>query len=492
MTDASPPVGITPVAAAQRVAGSTRLQLIGVASLLVILTNAVTFLLPPLLPVIQAEYQITSVAAATWIFTLLTLGGGAGFIVLPKLSDVTGDRTAAVVASVALTLGAGLIAVGNSYGALLAGAIVMGFGGAAQLLPLGFLRRTLGESGLAISVAVLVMATGVGIVIGMIGGGLIVDYVSVQMFFYILTACCALTVVASALIIPQNAPDVSVRRIPVVGTTWLVAWIAALLLAMTQGLEWGMGALVPLAIGVLGAATWVQAQRKTQTPVFDPSIAKSSVVVLSCVVIALIAMVNASFLVLMSNFAQVDPSWFLSPDDSYGLGLSALDTGMLMIPFAVTFLIGGAVAERPVAQGRGLAVFVVGALTSVVGLALLLVVPDQEWSFLVASGVIGFGCSIVYSACFALVQQAVREEKAGMAGAMVGTAMAIGFSLGSAVVTSVLSWTTHVIPGTDIEIAAKGQFSTGYWIAIGIGALIVVAVGALRSRIRIPSDADRI
>ncbi|QRY62140.1 MFS transporter [Gordonia sp. PDNC005] len=489
MTDALSPLGVA--AAAPRVAGSTRLQLIGVASLLVILTNALTFLLPPLLPVIQAEYQITSVAAATWIFTLLTLGGGAGFIVLPKLSDVAGDRTAAVAACIAMTLGGGIIAVGNSYGALLAGAVVMGFGGAAQLLPLGFLRRALGESGLAISVAVLVMATGAGIVIGMIGGGLIVDYVSVQMFFYILTACFAVTIFASALIIPQNAQSISGGSIPVIGTTWLVAWIGALLLAMTQGLEWGAGALIPLVVGIVGAATWLQAQRKTSTPVFDPSVAKSSPVILSCIVITLIAMVNAAFLVLMSNFAQVDPAW-LAPSDSYGLGLSALDTGMLMIPFAVTFLIGGAVAERPVAAGRGLAVFNVGAVIALAGFVLLIAVSDQEWSFLVASGVVGFGCSIVYSACFALVQQSVREEKAGMAGAMVGTAMAVGFSLGSAVVTTVLSWSTLVIPGTDIEIASKGQFGIGYWIVVGIAALIVVAVASSRSRVVMPSVADRV
>ncbi|WP_225804820.1 MFS transporter, partial [Streptomyces sp. NK15101] len=165
-----------------------RAVLIAIGALLVTLTNAVVFVLPPLLPVIQEQYGLATVAETTWLYTALTLGGGAGFILLPRLADVYGDRKASVVASALLTLGALVPAVGDSYPTLLAGCAFMGFGGAAQLLPLGFLRRNLGERGITIGVAVLVVATGLGIVVGMIGGGLIVENLSLQRFFVVLTA----------------------------------------------------------------------------------------------------------------------------------------------------------------------------------------------------------------------------------------------------------------------------------------------------------------
>ncbi|ROZ99354.1 MFS transporter [Gordonia sp. OPL2] len=463
---------------------SRRLLLIGVAALIVILTNAVTFLLPPLLPVLQAQYHVTSVSAVTWIFTLLTLGGGAGFVVLPKLSDVIGDRSTAVIACVALTVGAVVAAVGDSYPAILVGAAVMGFGGAAQLLPLGFLRRTLGEAGLAISVAVLVVATGVGIVVGMIGGGFIVEHLSLRDFFVILAACFALTTLATYVVLPRSASgDKAEGGVAILGTVWLIVWVGLLLLALTQGLVWGWGALVTLAVALVAAVAWVHSQRRSSNPVFDRALFTAPYVVVSSVVIALIAAVNAAFLVLLSTFAQTDPA-FLPTSDAYGLGLNALQTGELMVPFAITFLIGGVVAERPLAAGRGPSVLISGAMLSAVGLALLVVTHDQAWSYLVAAGVIGFGCAIVYSACFALVQNAVDEREAGMAGSMVGTAMAIGFAFGSALITCVLGSSTIAIPGTDIQVAKEGLFGVSYAISIGLAVLIVFAVGVSTIRRR--------
>ncbi|HWJ11109.1 MAG TPA: hypothetical protein VNS46_17145, partial [Nocardioides sp.] len=41
--------------------------LVGIGALLVVLTNAVIFILPPLLPVIQAQYGLATVAETTWL-----------------------------------------------------------------------------------------------------------------------------------------------------------------------------------------------------------------------------------------------------------------------------------------------------------------------------------------------------------------------------------------------------------------------------------------
>ncbi|MFC9557924.1 MFS transporter, partial [Rhodococcus sp. NPDC056960] len=102
--------------------------LVGVGTLLVVLTNAVIFILPPLLPTIQVQYGLATVAATTWLYTALTLGGGAGFILLPRLADLHGDRNAAVAASALLAVGALIPAVGDSYPTVLVGCALMGFG----------------------------------------------------------------------------------------------------------------------------------------------------------------------------------------------------------------------------------------------------------------------------------------------------------------------------------------------------------------------------
>lgn len=465
--------------------GPGRATLVGIGSLLVVLTNAVIFILPPLLPVIQAQYGLATVAETTWLYTILTLGGGAGFILLPRLADLHGDRNANVAAAAFLTAGALVPAIGDSYPTLLVGCALMGFGGAAQVLPLGFLRRGLGESGITTAVAVLVIGTGVGIVAGMIGGGLIVQSLSLQSFFVVLTAIGAVTTVASYLLIPHLPPAERGGRIGVVGTVWMIGWVAAILLTLTQGLGWGNAALIPLVIGVVGGITWVRAQRRSTSAVFDVALMKAPLVTASCICITLFAAVNAAFLLLVSTYAQIVPA-ALRPGDAYGLGLSALDTGWLMLPFALTFVVGGAIADRPVNNGRVVPVFVSGALISAAGLAWLAVAHDQQWHYLVGAAVIGLGCSIGYAAGFTLVQLAVPEEKAGMATGVAGTFLAVGFAFGTALVSADLSASLVPVPGTTLEVAAESLYGVGYGLAgaLALAVVLTVLVSTGRSRRR--------
>ncbi|NMN95886.1 MFS transporter [Antrihabitans stalactiti] len=457
--------------------------LVGVGALLIVLTNAVIFILPPLLPIIQAQYGLATVAETTWLYTALTLGGGAGFILLPRLADLHGDRNASVAAAAFLTVGALVPAVGDSYPTLLVGCILMGFGGAAQLLPLGFLRRNLGDDGITVGVAVLVIATGVGIVVGMIGGGFIVETLSLRSFFILLTVVCAATTIACYVTIPHAPPAERAGRIGALGTVWMIAWVAAILLTLTQGLVWGTAALVPLLIGVVGGIAWVRVERRSTSAVFDVALMKAPLVTASCLCIALFAAVNSAFLLLLSTYAQIVPS-DLRPSDAYGLGLSALQTGLLMAPFAVAFLIRGTVLDRALANGRGVQVFVIGALICASGLVWLAVAHDRQWQYLIGAAVIGLGTRIGYAAGFTVVQMAVPEEKAGMAAGVAGTSMAVGFAFGTALISGDLSASLVPTLESGLDVAAKGLYGFGYWLAAVLAMLVVVTVLISRARSR--------
>ncbi len=461
--------------------GPRRGPLIGVGALLVTLTNAVIFVLPPLLPIIAAQYGLATVSETTWIYTAFTLAGGAGYVLLPRLADVHGDRNASVMASVVLTIGAVVPAIGDSYATLLVGCALMGFGVAAQLLPLGFLRRNLADNGITMGVAVLVIATGIGIVVGMIGGGLIVQFLSLSGLFWILTAAFAVSTLVSYAVIPHTPPAEPSARIGVLGTVWMIAWVAAILLALTQGLVWGDAALVPLVAGVVGGVAWLRVERRSRSAVFDVALLKSPLFTVACVCIALFASVNAAFLLLLSTYSQVVPE-SLAPGDAYGLGLDALQTGVLMLPFAVMFLVGSVVADRPVSRGKGGTVLMVGAAICAAGLAWQALAHTEQWHYLVGAALLGLGCSIGYAAGFTMVQLAAPKEKAGMAAGVGGTAMAVGSAVGTALVSGVLSATVVQVPGTDVVVATEDLYGTGYWISGAIAAMVFVTVLVARAR----------
>lgn len=460
-------------------ANKTVLLLVG--GLLVTMTNAIIFVLPPLLPVMEDQFGLTAIASTLWIYTALTLGGGVGFILLPRLADVRGDRNASVAGAVFLTVGAVIPAIGNSYATVLAGAVLMGFGAAAQLLPLGFLRRNLGENGIAIGVALLLVTTGTGIVVGMIGGGFVVENLSLRAFFVILTLLCALTVVACAVGIPNDTPADSTGKIGVLGAVWLVVWVGAVLLTLTQGLVWGNGALIPLLVGVVGGIWWVRAERTSSTAVFDVALLKAPLVTASCVCVLLFAAANAAFLLLLSTYVQITPS-DLAESDAYGLGLSALETGYLMLPFAVTFLIGSVVVEGPVTRGKTVSVFVVGAGFTAAGLAWLAGAHTEQWHYLVGAAFMGLGCSIGYATGFTTVQLAAPEEKAGMAAGVPGVCMAIGFAFGTALISGVLSAEVIPVKGSDLEVATEPLYGQGYGFSIVFVALVLLTLAISRLR----------
>ena len=155
---------------------------------------------------------------------------------------------------------------------------------------------------------------------------------------------------------------------------------------------------------------------------------------------------------------------------------------MLMLPFAVTFLVGSVLADGPVSRGKGNAVLTVGALICVLGFAWLALAHAQQWHYLVGAGIVGLGCSIGYSAGFTLAQMGVPEAKAGMAAGIAGTAMAIGFAFGTAVVSADLSVSVIEIPGTTATVATEGLYGTGYWITAVLAALVAVTVVVSRTR----------
>jgi MFS family permease len=449
---------------------SRRASLIGVAALLATVTNAVLFMLPPLLPLMQAKFGL-SLAGETWIFTALTLGGGAGFVLLPRLADILSDRTTALLSGSVLTLGALIAAVGNSYPAIILGSALLGFGSSAQLLPIGFLRRHLPGSKVSTAVSVLIMATGAGVVASMLGGGLTVRWLSIASFFYILAVVFAATTVALVVIVPSAKPESS-GKIGVLGAVWMIGWLTAVLLTFTQGTVWGDAALIPLVVGIFGGIAWMRVQRRSSTAVFDLKLLKMPFVTVACLPAGLFGAVDAGFLLLVSYYTQTPK------EAGYGLGIDALGTGLLMLPFALTMFINGKAAEKIVAKGRPGEVLVIGASISALGLGVLAFDHRHVWAYLVDAALVGLGSRAGYSGAFAVPQFLVPEHKAGMAAGMVGTTMAIGIAFGSALITSVLS--AAYLPGTAVP---KAYLYTVGLVATLVCALLVL-VATLTSHLR--------
>jgi len=452
-------------------ASSKRGSLISVSALLCTVTIAVNFMLGPLLPLMQSHFAV-GVSAATWVLTAMLLGSGAGFVLIPRLQDIVDDRTMLLWSGVLLTAGALIPAIADTYPTLLVGSALLGFGSAAQMLPLGFLRRHLSGSSIATAVSVLIMATGTGVVVGMVGGGLSVKYLSLSTFFYILAAAFAATTVALLVVVPRSRPASS-ARVGVWGTAWMIAWVTLVLLAMAQISIWGNMCFLLLGIGVVAGVAWVLAQRRSTAPVFDLAMLKRPYATTACVASFLFGAVDAAFVLLVTYYTQTPA------EVGYGLGTDALGTSLLMVPFALTMFISGKAAERMVQQGRPGVILAAGAALCALGLVWLAFAHDHTWQYLVGSAVVGLGSRAGYSGSFAIPQLVVDEDQAGMAAGIPATVMMIGAAFGSAANTIVLSLAyVPEAPG----VPAPHLYTVGYLIAAAFPVIILAATTVSSTR----------
>ncbi|MFF9213267.1 MULTISPECIES: MFS transporter [unclassified Streptomyces] len=445
--------------------------LISVSALLCTVTIAVNFMLGPLLPLMQRQYSI-DVSAVTWVLTAMLLGSGAGFVLIPRLQDLVDDRRMLLWSGIVLTAGALIPAIADTYPALLVGSAMLGFGSAAQILPVGFLRRHLSGASVATAVSVLIMATGTGVVVGMVGGGLTVKYLSLSTFFYLLAAAFAATTAALLAVVPRSHPASS-ARIGVWGTAWMIAWVTLVLLAMAQISDWGNVCYLLLAVGVVTGVAWVLAQRRSAAPVFDLALLKRPYATTACVASFLLGAVDAAFVLLVSYYTQTPL------EVGYGFGTDALGTSLLMLPFALTMFISGKAAEHVVQQGRPGAVLAAGAALCGLGLVWLAFAHDHTWQYLVGSALVGLGSRAGYSGSFAIPQLVVAEDQAGMAAGIPATTMMIGSAFGAAVTTTVLSLAyLPEVPG----VPQPHLYTVGYLVAAAFPAGILAATALSSTR----------
>ncbi|MFD9961860.1 MFS transporter [Amycolatopsis sp. NPDC058986] len=448
-----------------------RWALIAVAGFLGTVTNAIAFMLPPLLPDMQAQYHLGVVSGA-WVFTAMTLASGAGFVLIPRLSDLRGDRTTAMASGVVMTVGALLAAVGHTYVTLVVGASLMGLGSGSMLLPLAFLRRLLPGNAISGAVRVGIISSGIGVVLGLTGGGVMVEYFSVDTFFYTMAVVLALTTAALVVVLPAGRPAAG-GRMGVFGTVWMIGWLGIVLLALSQGTVWtGSLPYILLAAGLIAGVVWAVAERRSSTAVFDVSLLKKPYVSTSCLSVGLFGATDGALLLLVTYYTQTPAA------AGYGFGYGALKASLLMLPFALSMFASGTAAEKFVEKGRPGVVLVFGGLVSAAGFLWLAVAHDQAWHYLVGSAIIGLGSRAGYSGAFAVPQYAVPEDKAGMASGMGGTAMAIGFAFGSAVITAVLGSATDTATGLPKE----SLYTTGYVVAVAMSVVVLIATGASRLR----------
>jgi MFS family permease len=165
-----------------------------------------------------------------------------------------------------------------------------------------------------------------------------------------------------------------------------------------------------------------------------------------------------------------------------GLGHTALESGLVSVPFAIGSIIGASQSDH-LAVRLGRSVLVLGTAFVAVGLIalwlILLLVPTSEltnWDLLGPLALAGLGSGLFIAPNARFIVATVDRTEAGAASGVIGTMQRIGSAIGIAVIGSVFFGNIGAITGPGDVASAFGEAAT---LALAVSALFAVAAFAL-------------
>jgi EmrB/QacA subfamily drug resistance transporter len=459
----------SPTATAGRSAGLGVLLAACVSALVVNAnTSAVTILLPAI-----SDDLGTPVDQLQWAVTGYMLVGAAVIVTSGALGDILGRRRVFLAGLVLFVASCALIALSRSGGGVITGRMIQGAAG-STILACGMSLLSVDASGAGQMRAITLWgaASAAGAALGPVVGGVLVDTTGWQGLFWIDAAIAAACVPLTLFTVKESRNPNRPRSIDLLGTLLIAVILVPLVLALSEGGDWGwisaatVGCLV---ISVLGVVGFVAVERRVTAPLVDLRLLRNPVLVGSTLAILLVAGAINALMYVLSLYFQ-DPSAF---------ALSALQAGLATLPaaaamIAVTPLITPLAvkigARSAVALGFGLAAVACAALAFV----------NASWTyaaFVVPLIAIAVGLGLANGPASSASTSSVAPEEVGQASGISNMARYIGGSLAVAAVATVS--TTVTDNHREAGASAADALAAGLSRAALLLAIMSAAGGAL-------------
>ena len=432
------------------------------------------FMIVPVLPAVQRT-EGASLTAAAWLLTGFLLAAVATAPLFGRLGDMYGKRRLLLVAVGAFAVGSLVCAVSGSMEGLIVGRVIQGTGAALGPLAIGLARDAAPRGRAPLWIGLLVGATGVGAAVGLLLGGLLVDYVSVAAVFWFLFGLAAVLLVAIWLLVPETQLRDHARPDWAGGALLSTALLAALL-AISKGNDWGWGSGQVVALLVVSAVTlavFVKVERSNPAPLVDMRLmARRPTWSPNLVAFAM------GFALFIAGV--IVPQIATLPETSgYGFGLTITQTGLILVPGALAIVVGGWSSGALVQRTGARALVASGAVAAAGAYGVLVLDHGSIAAVVAANTLLGFGIGLAFAALTNLVVRSVGEHRTSVFAATTAVSRSTGAALGAQVAAAIVITAGVVDTGFPAERGFTGAFVLG----------LIATLVALAATVAIPGPA---
>ncbi|MFB9903423.1 MFS transporter [Allokutzneria oryzae] len=429
--------------------GTSPRRVLVVTTLCVVLVVGMVAAINLALPQLAASPLRPSRTELVWIvdgyllaFACLLIPGGA-------LGDRYGRRRVLATGLAVFAAGSAVAGITSDVSTLLAARAVSGTG-AAMVLPntLALIVAVVPRDKRKAAVATWASATGIGGIVGNLGGGLLVELTSWRGLFAAVAPLALLALAATLLWTPRTPTSDTPIDLP--GTALLVLGFGALLFGIIEAPELGWGsATVVVAFGTAAAllALFVLVELRRSRPLLDPRVFRSPMLRAGTTGIAVVFFGMFALFFVNGQYLQ------------YVHGFGPMGSGAGVLPMAVAMVAGvkgSARLGRRIGE-RGLVA--TGLLLVGSGLALLSLSGTETpyWVYALLLVVTGFGVGLANPTLSGDVVAALPARQSGVASGLSGTARELGSALGVAVLATVMSGAGGAFPdamGAGLRVVA--------------------------------------
>jgi len=368
-----------------------------------------------------------------WAINSYTLVFAGLLFTFGIVGDRFGRKKILMAGMIGFGIASVLCAYAGSPGALIATRALMGFFGAA-IMPatLAIIANVFEPKEQPKAIGIWAGGVGLGVAIGPVLGGLLLDHFWWGSVFLINVPIIAIALIAMSFLVPDSKNPKPGKLDPL-GVVLSMAGIVVFVYGIIRGgdLGWSNPQIWgTLAGGLILSALFVFWELRTDHPALDVRLFRSSRSFSASII-----------LVAMSFFAMMGVLFFLSFYLQSVLGYSPLKAGLYLTPFALAQLIFSPMSARLVQRFGARAVSTFGMV--VIGVTFLMYQAVNQtspaWLLLLIFFLQGMGMANVMPPATTTIMTSLPREKAGVGSSVSNTVRQVGGALGVAVLGTLLT-----------------------------------------------------
>ncbi|RJL33159.1 MFS transporter [Bailinhaonella thermotolerans] len=374
-------------------------------------------------------------AAIQWMLAGYTLAVGSGLITGGRLGDQFGRRRVFLLGLGAFMLASAGCGLAPSSGVLVGMRLAQGLAGGLMIPQVfGVIRASFAPEARARALGAYGAVLGLASVAGPLLGGVLVETdplgLGWRAIFWVNVPVAIAGLVIAARFMPESRTP-SGARLDLTGAVLAACAAVLLLLPLVQGRDWGWPwwGFAVLACAVPVGALFLVTQRRLAArggqPILDPALLRVRAFAAGLSVCLLFFGALGAFFLLLSVYLQL------------GTGRDALDTGLLILPYAVGSILTSSAGARFASRALLVSGSLILAASQVVLLLLIREGTPGFWALAVPLFFGGAGLGLTAPSLINVVLAGVPGRHAGTAGGVLTTVTQLGNALGVAVLGSV-------------------------------------------------------